>query len=485
MKKEEIYNAWTEFINNDKYREYFVSDLEVWFENFEKVKQFIDKNCKRPSKHSKNKEEKILACWIGTQLKNYKTKINILKKEEIYNAWTDFISDEIYKEYLFTDEEKWYTNLEKIKQFIDENSKRPSTHSKNEYEKKLATWMNNQLTNYKTKINTLKKEEIYDAWSDFINDKRYSEYFESDKKKWYNNLKKLKQFIDDNSKTPSNGDKPKDEKILGSWLSWQKSNYKKKIKSMKEPKIYDAWTKFITDPKYKKYFDTSKSPQKNMSKADIEPKQSKQQIKVERQQRVQSELSQLHQKYKTMNSQNLATLFKESPKLWHEYHKISDENEESFPEEEIPRNLVIKYLENLPGNKGKVIADMGCGHAQINKHFQYNERFSFENFDHIASSELVTVTDISHTGLDDYSVDIAILSLAMWGSNCKNYVSEAYRILDKGGQLLIIEPFKRWNNLTDENDTIVNRLKEMLIDNNFIIVEEDIKKFMFIKCQKH
>ena len=254
---------------------------------------------------------------------------------------------------------------------------------------------------------------------------------------------------------------------------------------MKKTEIYDAWTKFITDPKYKKYFDTNKSPKKDMSKSDIKPKKSEQQVKVERQQRVQSELSELHQKYKTMNSQNLANLFKESPNLWHEYHKISEENEESFPEEEIPRNLVIQYLENLPGNKSKVIADMGCGHAHINSHFQHNNRFTFKNFDHIACNELVTVKDISNTGLDDYSVDIAILSLAMWGSNCKDYISEAYRILDKGGQLLIIEAFKRWNYLEDENNTVVNRLKQILIDNNFIIVEEDIKKFMFIKCQKH
>ena len=72
---------------------------------------------------------------------------------------------------------------------------------------------------------------------------------------------------------------------------------------MKEPEIYECLDKFITDPKYKKYFDTNKTPKKDMSKSDIKSKKSKQQIKVERQQRVQSELSQLHQKYKTMNSQ--------------------------------------------------------------------------------------------------------------------------------------------------------------------------------------
>ena len=63
------------------------------------------------------------------------------------------------------------TNLEN-KQFIDENSKKPTNSSKNEYETKLANWTTNQLINYKTKTYSLKKEEIYDAWSDFINDKK-------------------------------------------------------------------------------------------------------------------------------------------------------------------------------------------------------------------------------------------------------------------------------------------------------------------------
>ena len=77
------------------------------------------------------------------------------------------------------------------------------------------------------------------------------------------------------------------------------------------------------------------------------------------------------------------TYFKENPEKWEEYHKISKENEESFPEEEIPRNKMIKYLEDLPGKKKKVVADLGCGFAEINQHFQDNSRFEFHNFDHV------------------------------------------------------------------------------------------------------
>lgn len=77
--------------------------------------------------------------------------------------------------------------------------------------------------------------------------------------------------------------------------------------------------------------------------------------------RPKTRLSILHQKYKTMSSQNLHRHFNNNPDSWKEYHQISKVNEASFPPDEIPRNLVIKHLENLPGNRKKTVVDLGCG----------------------------------------------------------------------------------------------------------------------------
>lgn len=131
-----------------------------------------------------------------------------------------------------------------------------------------------------------------------------------------------------------------------------------------------------------------------------------------------------------------------------------------------------------------MVADLGCGFAEINKHFKDNARFVFHNFDHHSENDLVVSRDIKDTQLDDYSVDIAILSLAMWGSNCKEYISEAYRILDTCGTLLISEPYKRWNETLDEHGVPINRLVKLLEENNFTIANNDEKKFMFIECRK-
>ena len=249
---------------------------------------------------------------------------------------------------------------------------------------------------------------------------------------------------------------------------------------MKEQDIYDTWTEFITSSKYKKYFKSNIKQVKDMTKPILVKEERKKQDNDRNIVKAYSELSILHKKYKTMNSNNLHNHFTETPSDWEEYHKISKVNEESFPEEEIPRNKMSKYLETLSGTKSKIIADLGCGYAEICKKFKNNTRFKFYNFDHVSSDKNIEARDIRDTGLDDYSVDIVILSLAMWGSNCKEYIKEAYRILDIGGTLLISEPYKRWN----DNDEKENKLIILLESNEFKIINNEENKFMFIECRK-
>jgi hypothetical protein len=99
MKDNIIYNNWINFINDDKYKEYFLDNNTIWLNTFEKVKKYIDNNNKKPSAMSKNSNIKTLGYWISTQQKKYKNKIEIMKDNIIYNTWTNFINDDKYKEY--------------------------------------------------------------------------------------------------------------------------------------------------------------------------------------------------------------------------------------------------------------------------------------------------------------------------------------------------------------------------------------------------
>ena len=254
MLSEKIYEQWNTFINDDKYKEYFLDNDIIWYNNLEKVKDYIHNNKKRPSDKNKNKEIQYLATWIHSQQKNYKNKTQIMSSEEIYNKYTDFINDNKYKEYFLDNDIIWYNTLEKLKEYIDDNKKRPSRSNKDKEIKSLNQWINTQNQNYKNKTKIMSSEKIYEQWNTFINDDKYKEYFLDNDIIWYNTLEKLKEYIDDNKKIPSCLNKNKEIKSLGSWTCHQQSNYKKKLFIMSSEEIYNKWTNFINDDKYKEYF---------------------------------------------------------------------------------------------------------------------------------------------------------------------------------------------------------------------------------------
>ena len=272
---------------------------------------------------------------------------------------------------------------------------------------------------------------------------------------------------------------------------------------MKNKEIYTLWRETLE--KYKDIFNLKKieegeeeiiifipkkKQKKSMSLSNTKSKKGeKKETEIEQKKRVKSTISLLHQKYKSMTSQNLNTLFKEDKSLWKTYHEISKENEKTFPEEEIPRNKIIVKLNKIKTKRTKKVVDMGCGEGQISRHFNNDSRFEFINYDHISdNNDLIIECDISNVPKENDTVEIVILSLAMWGSNCKDYIKEASRILESDGKLYIIEPTKRWSS-KDENDNIIEgeegkKLRDLLEENGFNIIESDINKFCLFVCYK-
>ena len=58
-------------------------------------------------------------------------------------------------------------------------------------------------------------------------------------------LKIAEEFLNENKKRPTDRASDINEKRLGIWINNQISNYKKREHSMKDDKIYEAWTKHI------------------------------------------------------------------------------------------------------------------------------------------------------------------------------------------------------------------------------------------------
>ena len=97
MKNDNICKEWEEFINNVKYKKYFISAEDEWNLKLELVKKYIDENKKRPSSKHKNKEISVLGIWLVSQNQLYEINTQIMKDTEIKKKWEEFITE--YQQY--------------------------------------------------------------------------------------------------------------------------------------------------------------------------------------------------------------------------------------------------------------------------------------------------------------------------------------------------------------------------------------------------
>jgi hypothetical protein len=239
MKNKNINKIWKEFIEN--YKQYFISNEEIWASKLQLVKDYIIKNNKNPSSKDKNKEIKTLGYWLTTQQQNYKNNKYIMKNENINKIWEEFTEN--YKQYFISNEEIWTSNLQLLEEFIIKNNKRPLETDTNIEIRTLGKWLSHQITNYKNNKQIIKNEKIKKIWEKFT--KKYSLYFLSYEEEWINKLQQIKKYIIENNKKPSCIDKNITIKVLGVWLSDQKQNYKNNKHLMKNTQIKEKWKEFI------------------------------------------------------------------------------------------------------------------------------------------------------------------------------------------------------------------------------------------------
>jgi superfamily II DNA or RNA helicase len=476
MKNDCRRDEWCKFL--EQYNEY----MDVWNTKIDKLKTFIDTNKRRPAESSKNKDEKLLGSWLGIQRQHHKNRgmINYERRD----VWVNFM--EQYNEYFVSINDMWNTNLDKLKEFIDTNKKTPSHGSKNKDEKFLGSWLHEQKKKFINMKHEMINDERYDVWVNFM--EQYNEYFSSNDIVWVSNFQNLKEFMYINKRSPSV--KYENEKKLAYWTSHQHQNYKNKKGFMNDDALVLLWMSF-RDEQLKKVIASPVKTMELVSATKVKEKtQETQETPENRRIRTKTQMEILHQRYKTLSSVNLNKEFSDNSNLWNEYHEISEKNEESFPVNEIPRNKIIQELDKQVIKRKRTVVDMGCGKGQISKYFtdKNDKRFQFINYDHVSSNDRVISCDISNIPLEDGSVDMVILSLSMWGSNCKSYIAEANRILDLDGKLYIIEATKRWSE-KDENHNLIQgeeggKLKRLLVENNFQILESEIKKFSMFTCVK-
>ena len=523
----------------DEYKEYILSLDEIWYDNLNKLKKFIDGNKKAPMRNSTNLDEKQLSRWLDTYkgyLKGKGRSFHINDPRRI--IFEEFLYS--YKEYILSLDEIWYDNLNKLKKIIDENKKIPSQHSKEPDIKHLGVWLVNQKINYKNQkrsmiINDPRRiifEEFIEEYKQYFKDFELNIIETQDKKeKLINekeqttvenhtdinidnyNITKLKQLAKEHKIPYYKKYKLENKDELIELIKNKLNNIPENTQQLpnESQTTFDIVKLGPTPLQSMLQFEENKEKddekeqddeisdknntnkkQKNMHtfKPKLINKDKQKDDNNDNTQPILSPISKLHKKYKSMKSSNLAKHFTEdNGKYWKEYHELVQQNEKTYQEDKIPVNQVIQYLETKKNKKIKKVADLGCGLARIYKHFQNkNHKFIFVNIDHYVPEDQTSYClqgNIKNTELEDEDVDYSILCLALWGSDCKEYLTEINRILDIQGELIIVEPSSRWIKEDAQTGERTNELKLLLENNHFKIKQiQEQEKFMFVVCEK-
>ncbi len=159
----------------------------------------------------------------------------------------------------------------------------------------------------------------------------------------------------------------------------------------------------------------------------------------------------------------------QNPEEWYYYHTLYAEKRKEW--DQIPYIEIAKMIKR----KDFVVADLGCGENLLKLEIPNNKVLSF---DHVSIDSSVTSCDLSNIPLDSEEVDVAVLSLALMGSNYETYIKEAHRILKPMGFLFIAEPSGKWEGKTEQLERLLQSIgfsKPLLNRSN---------NFIYIKCEK-
>jgi superfamily II DNA or RNA helicase len=242
MTNEDIRNLWEEFVN--KYQEVFKSNEDIWKDNFNKLKEYINIHNILPTSCNKDETIKCLGLWVRNQAKNYEKKQYNMKNYEISTIWEEFMSLKDIKILFLNNEELWNYNKACVEEYIQKNNKLPTQTDKDKDISSLGNWIQSQKQNYKNKTKIMVNENIIALWEEFVN--KYQEIFMSKEEKWYDKKSKIEKYIQKYNKLPSRTDKDRDISLLGSWIYWQKQNYADKNQIMKKEEIRVAWEDFTS-----------------------------------------------------------------------------------------------------------------------------------------------------------------------------------------------------------------------------------------------
>ncbi|XP_046654027.1 ribosomal RNA-processing protein 8-like [Daphnia pulicaria] len=172
----------------------------------------------------------------------------------------------------------------------------------------------------------------------------------------------------------------------------------------------------------------------------------------------------LNEELYTKSSSEAWELFQEDPQSFDIYHKGFKNQVLKWPVN--PLDIIITDL--MKGPRNWVIADFGCGEAQIANTIPNK----VHSFDLVAANDKVTACDMASVPLATKAVDVVVFCLSLMGSNIHDFLKEANRVLKIGGTLYVAEVESRCSNINDFLKTIERF--------GFQLKENNVQKYFFL-----
>ncbi len=163
-------------------------------------------------------------------------------------------------------------------------------------------------------------------------------------------------------------------------------------------------------------------------------------LEVKRRANRYGDFSQMNRLWNQTASAKTHERLQQNPEEWEQYHTLYREARKDWVD--VPHEEMIRWCQK---RQGLTVGDFGCGEALLAAAIK--DRHTVHSFDHVAIHEGVTACDMSHVPLPDGSLDVAIFSLSLMGSNITDYIREAYRTLKLDGHLHIIEAASRFSDV--------------------------------------
>ena len=164
-------------------------------------------------------------------------------------------------------------------------------------------------------------------------------------------------------------------------------------------------------------------------------------------------INNVHSLANRSSSKTTHTRYVNNPDEFREYHRQREISKESWVEDPVDR---VADIINSWSNRYTRIIDMGCGMNKLKTVVNANK--TVQGVDHMNVSPDATVIEADMSNLngivDDNSKDVAVFCLSLWGVNYKEYFTEAYRILDADGRMIIVEPSSKFG--TDKHFSTID-----------------------------